>query len=731
MFHRLLLCLFLLFSPLFAYQLTDDPQYPWPVDCATCVPDCYPSPPLIQNIEEGVVVNLVDPTYEDGVLFTENGGVLTATGLRVQARKIVYVKRLEADPPEYSIYCEGDLLIDYEDRVLVGERFFYNFLTSSGMLINGRSAAPPWYFGGNEIFFQPDGGLIAYGGYISTSESIDKDVTVTSTRIEVNRDRILTAKNISLRLKGAPLAWFPLAKLDLKSIGESPIGFQVGYGGFMKTNISLRYRFLTLGALYGYLRLDGYLARGPGVGIETEYAPCDSPTEFYTRSYYAHDLSIDDPKRKDRYRLEGSYISCWGGIMAEGFYDFVSDGDMAAEYQRKDFDLNPAERTELYLKKSEEDWIASLFTRVRVNRFQSINQELPTFYYTWRPFEFGQTGLFCENWVKLSYLSYKFSDEIIRAEGFHGQKVHDFHSARLAVTPQIYRPFWHRYFTLTPSLRFIGIAYSNNQEGKNVGQAVGEAGLTCETMLSRSFSNFKHVLEPYAEFRYLTPPRVPLDHAFIFTIDDSYARFGVAQFGFSNSLFTQCCGCMHRPIFIDIWANAFLSGLHVNQSVPKGYLNAEWYPFRSLFFGFDTAWNFHKRRLDFYNSRMEWTISQDAALSLEYRQRSRFDWRKADFYDFLLDVTRREEALLHSPLSDRRETFLTRFFYRWSPDIWGKFILRHGWHRIHMPQYTEFEIEVTRVLFDHWHLILTYEKRETDNRFSATFRLAPSPPSRG
>ncbi len=733
--RQILFLLLLAFSSsLCALQLTDDPIKPWPVDCRSCIPTCNPSPLELKSLEENVVVDLLDPIYADGVLSTERGGVLVTQGIRVQARKIVYVKRLDSDPPEFSLFCEGDLLIDYQNKTLVGRCFYYDLLTQSGLLIDGRGAAPPWYLGGKEIFFNPDGELTINQGYISTSESPDKDVMVLSTKIYVNKDRILTANNITFRLQGVPLAWFPKVKFNLMSIGDSPLAVQVGYGGFLKTNLSLRYRFLTLGELYGYLRLDGYLARGPGVGIETEYAPCDSSTELYTRSYYAHDISIDDPKRKDRYRLEGSYLGCWkGDIQVKGFYDFVSDGDMAAEYQRKDFDLNPAERTEIEFRKNSCNWIASLFTRVRVNRFQSINQELPTFYYTWRPFEIGSTGVIFENWVKASYFDYRFSDEIIEAmksKDPDEKKVRNFHSAHIAISPSFYRPFWYRGLTITPYAGFRGIMYSNSQDGQAVGQAVGDVGVRAETSLSKCFPYFKHVMEPYIDFRYLTRPRIPLDHAYIFTIYDAYNIFGVTRFGVRNSIYTKWGGCINRPIYLDVWTNAFSDGRHIPQVIPKGYANIEWFPLSYLFVSMDSAWNFKHRELDFYNSRIDWTFTQNAALSFEYRHRSKYDWRKADFYNFLIDVTRSEKRLLNSPLSDKRDTFLARLFYRWNPDIWGKFILRHGWNRDDMPTYVEYEIEVTRVIFDHWHLIFTYENRESDNRYSATLRLAPSPPTR-
>lgn len=696
----------------------DPPEF-WISDLP-CVPLEPPLPHY--NLDENVIVDLVDPLYEEGVLSTESGGVLTATGLRIQAQKITYVRNLEADPPVFTVICSGNLLVDYREWTLVGDTFFYDFVTQSGSLTQGKTASPPWYIGGREILMEEDE-LIILDGFITTSEGEIEDVVVRSPKISITPDRILTASYITLRLNDTPIFWLPSFELDMKNIGRSPLAVKFGWGGFLGSNLSLLYRFPSWGDFEITARLDAFFGKGMGGGIETAYDPPSRPTLFFTRNYYAHDIALDDRHRRDRYRFQGTYWDRFYDITVDGMYDFVSDAQMAAEYRTKDFELKTAGRTELEVRQERPFWIANFFTRVRVNDFQSVNQELPSFQLNWHPFEIPSTGIICENIFKASYLNFVFSRDV--------QPRRNLSSSRIAIHPFVYRPFLVGPLTATPEAGFIGIAYSDSPRGRSAGQALGELGFKLETTLSKNCTSWKHTLEPYLHYQFLTTPSVPTEHHFIFSIQDGWDKLNLLRFGVRNSFFLKSLAGIVRPFWVDLWANAFFNTLTIPQTIPKGYLDVEWIPTPRTFCSLKSGWNFQERQLDFINARIDWTLNENNALGIEYRHRSRFDWRKADFYNFILESVRTQKELLDSTLSDRRDTFLFRIFSRLTPDWTARFNLRHGWNRKgKQGSFTEYQIEMTRVVFQHWRLIFGYEKREDDHRFSFSFLLDPGPPPR-
>ncbi len=51
-----------------------------------------------------------------------------------------------------------------------------------------------------------------------------------------------------------------------------------------------------------------------------------------------------------------------------------------------------------------------------------------------------------------------------------------------------------------------------------------------------------------------------------------------------------------------------------------------------------------------YGMKSAWTINENAAFTFEFRHRSKFDWKKSDYDNYILDIARPIDELLHSPL---------------------------------------------------------------------------------
>ena len=712
----ILILFFFSFFNVYAEDMFIAPKKIWKTHCYPCLP----LEKVFDNIEENVVVEMRNPCYENGVISTDQGGILTAPYFHVQSQKVVYTKKCVQDTQIMTLECEGNILIDYQQWVLAGDYLYYDFITNSGFLRRGRTAKPPWYAHGEEILLLKSGDLVAINGFITTSEETNPDVVFRSQRIVLTPQKVVSADNVNFWVKKLPFFWFPKMKIDLDNNGHSPFAVKFGWGGFLGSHLSLLYNFLSWGELKGIARLDGFFGHGLGGGIETRYNPKFKTTECYTRSYYAHDISIDDPNKRDRYRLQGTFYDCIKGISVNGMYDYVSDAQMAADFYIHDFEIPTAGRTQLELKKRETSWIANLFTTVRVNDFQSINQELPTFAFTVHPFEIANTGIILENTFQASYLSYVFSDDVKNAT--------DFHSGRIFTHPYMYRPTQLGPVTVTPECGFIGIAYTNTPHDNFVGQALGEIGCRAHTSIYKNFCNHKHVFAPYLKYNYLTEPRVATGDHYIFTINDGYDYLNVLRFGCENSLFYRTESCVERPFWFDLWGNGFFNEKTIPKLIPKIYLQTIWKPYHRFLVGTEGGWNFEKGLLDYYNARVGWTVSNYVAFGFEYRHRSSFDWRKADFYNFILESVRSQDALLASPLSDRRDTFLFNTFIRLTPDWTIKLELRRGWNRISQPCYLEYQATLNTILFNHWKLQFIYDKREADHRYAFSLKLNPGPP---
>ena len=187
--------------------------------------------------------------------------------------------------------------------------------------------------------------------------------------------------------------------------------------------------------------------------------------------------------------------------------------------------------------------------------------------------------------------------------------------------------------TLTPSVGLIGIFYSNNPEHHSVGQGIFTYGAQAQTHLTRQFTKYRHLIEPYMAFQGLTHPTAGLNDHFIFDINDGYNQLNQLKIGIRNTLTPRHKSPFSPTIVTDLYTFGFFGHRHFPQVFPKYYLSMGWlrpsYAIRSAI-----AWNNQEQVWDFTNIAGEWTINEHIALGLEFRHRSRFDWRKADHGKF-------------------------------------------------------------------------------------------------
>src|SRR6202043_1689497 len=96
-------------------------------------------------------INLKDPVFSNGTVSTDQGGIISNPGLRIQARHIEYTNRVEDGVAIRKISAEGDLLFEFEGRVFTAKKLTYDLISKTGTMIDGRTATEFYYVGGEEI----------------------------------------------------------------------------------------------------------------------------------------------------------------------------------------------------------------------------------------------------------------------------------------------------------------------------------------------------------------------------------------------------------------------------------------------------------------------------------------------------------------------------------------------------------------------------------------------------
>lgn len=678
-----------------------------------CFEECGPN----DTHPPGILVDLRQPVYSEGVLSTEYGGVITAPGLRIQAQQIVYSRKSDNDSPVCTIFAQGNLILEFGDYVFIGESLEYDFNAKTGIIYNGRTMVEPWFFGGERVFLYPDGSYSFDQAFVTTSENVKMDWQILAQTAVLTPTNRLHAYDVRFKIFRLPVFWLPSFHVNLNSIFDGPIRYSVKWGGSQGHRFGAIYEVFSWNRLKAFLRLDYRLRRGLGGGLETTYRSEDHKTAFQTINYVARDSSIIHPSQRLRYRFQGvgDTMRLDDKLSVHLSYDKLSDIDMATDYNDRGLELDTAGRTELVMRRQEDRWIANLISRLRINNFQSVKQELPTFETSWHPAVLGSTGIVSSMVMKAAYLDFAYGNNILNAR--------DYSATRLELAPEFYRPFTYGNVNITPEAGGILIAYGNSPKGTAEWLTLAKLGLDINTSLYRHFFSYKHVITPYVKYDYYSMPTVSPNHHYIFDIEDGWYRLNMMQMGISQSLYKKEGCCISRKIYASLYANAFFDTHTFPSTIPKVYADLVFNTLPSFRHIINTAWDFNHNELDHYNVRTEWTISADTAIALEYRHRSPWDWRKVDHTNFILDSFRTLSELYHSQVSDRRDTLLLHFFCRFHPSWALEVESRHGWNRRFEPAYNEFEIDLIGNLRSAWNVRFSYQHKEDDDRVSVYMNI--------
>lgn len=687
------------------------------------------SPKFKNSIEkafsEGVVVDLREPVFCDGVLSTDKGGVITAPDIRIQARSFVYTRKTVDGEEIFHVEAAGDLMVEYQGRIFVGECMEYDFIAKEGYITTARGAITPWYFGGDNVRLCPDGSFLITEGYLTTSANRATDWQIRASKIRITRNSLLSAANVQFRFLHLPLFWLPSYHTNLCNLWKAPVRYRARWSGKLGPRIGMSYLLYEDPEWAAYLIFDYSLRRGPGGGIETYYEELDGPRTFYTKSYIANDNSVQDPNEQERYRFTGSYHDTVSKdrFIFDVSYDKLSDKYMASDYYQKGFDSNIIGPTQLTLHRKECAWMATLFTHVRLNEFQTTKQELPTLSVSLHPWTLGPTGIVSETRAQASYLSFLYAAET--------PGVHNFSSSRCEVDQRLHRAFNLYAFTLTPEAGGVLINYNESPKGEAVNQIVGFAGCRMHTSFHRYYGASKHVMEPYMQHQYFSASALPATDTYLFDIDDGWHQLNLVRFGVLSTLFTKYCNddTVRRQCTLDVYSNVFLNQNTMHQSIPKSYADLSWHVTPTMYYSLGSAWNWEHSTVDHCNVELGWTWNEDFAFTTEYRRRTPWAWRKVDYENYFLDVFHTEDQLEASSVSDKRETILTHVFYRFYPTWAVDVRTRSGWNRRHEPSYYEYQVALLGQLRGSWKVRVAYQHQENDSRVTLNIGLGSNPPT--
>jgi hypothetical protein len=419
------------------------------------------------------------------------------------------------------------------------------------------------------------------------------------------------------------------------------------------------------------------------------------------------------------------FTSLSGDTTANLTYDKLSDKQMASDYAEKEMELKTGKKTAFNIRHQEKWVVANLYTRLKINSFQTVKQELPSLAATFYPAPLFREDCKFEHTFKIGYLNYDYTDRL--------QGVSDYNSARILWFPRCYAAKRYKMFNVTPAIGGTGIVYSKSPVENEKIVAIGSFDIDINTLLTKTYKwgefSLKHSIIPYTHYFFYTYPTINADEHYIFDIQDGMAHLNMMRTGVRNLFYQFGCRDPCRILTVDCYTNLFFATPTIGSTMPKVYVDALWDVTERLRSGVSWAWDLQHGDMEHLNYRLDWTVASFLAFAVEYRQRSRFAFRKSDYSNFFLDSFRTIEELVDSPVSDRRDTLLFHTYFQFHPKWALNLYLRRGWHRLNEPNYTEYEVDLITTIRSIWHARITYQKREDDHRIALYFNLSLDRPT--
>lgn len=668
-----------------------------------------------------VHIDFNSPVYEDGVISTSQGGVIEAPNLRIQAKHIVFDKNKH----QGLVKAKGDVWINYHGKHFVGEQLVYYFDSKSGWIEKGRTRIGNWYFFGEKIAFEGNEHYEYEGFSMSTCEMPKPLWELKVKKGCIQNKEVVSAKNIQLKILHIPVFWMPYFRANVKALENLLAKYEFITGGTVGERIAVRYQLASLNHFTSYLQGDYWFSRGPDLSLQWEYNNPSIQTSYLANNFIAFDYHGAHPYGTFRNRFVGKIKSTpMESLEFFAQYDKLSDDNVLETYFNRDYFLQIERRTQMHLRYTRPNWLAFLRTEVRINPFDIVSQELPSFLLSARPYQLDSFPLIADFSLSAGYYDYVFGNIIPNSP-------ENFRSPRVELHPKVYMPLQLGPFAWTSLAEYIGIGYGQSLIDKPLWNSLGHLSSEVNLPIEKTFScKWKHVFIPYTSYTFYSRPTVSFSDHYLFNEFDSYVKLNQLRWGIKNLLYYKAPYELLVPLNLDIYAYGFFNNQTIGSYLPKIYVDLSTH-LSDLYVRLWGAYNFQHDVIDYSNARIAWTFNEYFAISCQFMHRSRYDYKKANPDNFFLDVFRPQAQLLSSPLSDRRNTFLTSLYFRPHHRLIFEFRSRTGWNRQVDPYYNEVFF-ITKVLLPcNW--IFSFMPRKTVPegwRWEFKIELGPKPPEK-
>jgi len=497
---------------------------------------------------------VVHMTHPSGIRATYRGDTLTA-------------KRMSYNHDTRIIEAEGDVKLQRDGSLWIGERLSYNAQTRNIQGDTFKVGDAPFFAAGNNLTADITNGVYTASEGMVTTDDVENPVyRIKAKTLIVFPGKRIVAYGATAYVGKMPVFYWPYYRRDYAERHPNNIELTPGYRSLYGPYILGAYNWHVSTNLNGALNLDYRQKRGFGGGPDLNYdlGPLGQGS---IRTYLTRD---DDPRTNNlalpidsfRSRLEFSHrATIRTNLSARAVVRLQSDEFFIRDFFETEYLKNPQPSTFFEADQNWRNFNLNILAQPQVNDFFDTVERLPDIKLTGVRQQIGVTPLYYESESSLGYFRHQFANNA--APEFAAWRGDSFHQIVLPKT------FWG-WLNFTPR---VGGRYTHYGESEGPGIAFNEedrfvfnTGAELSFKAARVFKSVKsqlldmnemrHILEPSINYVYVpspseTPPNLPqFDTAFPtfrllpiefpdFNSIDSVDSENTFRFGLRNKLQTK------------------------------------------------------------------------------------------------------------------------------------------------------------------------------------------------
>lgn len=521
------------------------------------------------TLTQSIIVNGDNVEYstqtEEAVAW--GNAVVNYGGSTLTCKKIkVNINKKEAE-------AEGDVRLEDEKGLLLGDKIIYNFETKSGVIVNANFCVNPYFGKSRNIERLNEKEFIARYGYFTTCNFDQPHWRIAAKKIKiVSQDRIESKDNLLY------LSSFPVAYLSsFRHAFQDPLmhvrllpGKNKDWGHYLLTAWRYNINDYLSGRIYLDYRSRLGWAEGFGTNYNTDFLGKGDLKFYYSQEYPAKSTFANannlEKTSFQRYLIRWRHkweIADNTTLLSElhriadqrrKYYD--SKANILKDYFYREYEKDSQPPSYVFFHHSFSSSSVDILMQKRVNHWFDQLEKLPEIKYNLAGVKLGDWPLYFEQSTILTNFNKKAS--------MYPETLEDVDVLRLDVNNKFSLPFKLAFLEITPFVKDRQIVYDKDKYGKNLPvNTIFYSGAELTAKFYRDFDvdadflklnlkKIRHIVKPRITYSYNHRPTIHPSRLKYIDENDLLTSNNSVQLGLSNKLQAKRINSLEKEEIFDL-----------------------------------------------------------------------------------------------------------------------------------------------------------------------------------